>query len=79
MSQGNWDQQLRDALLEAGLEVKTVEIRRGKKVVTVEKMKTKTPERPLKPVFYTAETLEPGGFRRKEGPGVYDENCYQKL
>ena len=62
MGQGDRDQQLLEALLEAGLKVKAVEIRSGKKVVTVEKMETKIPESPLEPVLYAVEIPTPRGF-----------------
>jgi hypothetical protein len=41
MNLGNEDFHLMEALLEAGFDVKNVEIKRGKRVVTVEKAETK--------------------------------------
>jgi hypothetical protein len=62
MEQRRRDQPLLEALLEAGLEVKTVEIRRGKKVVTVEKRKPKARKKPGDPVLSATKIPRSSGF-----------------
>jgi hypothetical protein len=58
MGQGNRERELLEALREAGLAVKTIETKDGKKVVTVEKMKVEALEIPRGPVVYTPGKLD---------------------
>jgi hypothetical protein len=66
MGQGDRERELLEALREAGLSVKTIEIKNRKKVVTVEKMEAGALEIPRGPFMYAAGTADEDLYRSLE-------------